>query len=62
MNMILLLTAGVITVLVSAWLVEVLKDTAQTAIAIGLIVLIVLILFGIHPSDILQQIRDLLPV
>ncbi|MGJ3252537.1 MAG: hypothetical protein ACFE0J_15635 [Elainellaceae cyanobacterium] len=41
MTMILLLTAGVITVLVSTWLVEVLKDTAQTAIAIGLIVLIV---------------------
>ncbi|HHP7245941.1 MAG TPA: hypothetical protein ACFE0H_14775 [Elainellaceae cyanobacterium] len=62
MNVILLLTAGVITVLVSTWLVEVLKDTAQTAIAIGLIVLIVLMLFGIHPGDVFQQIKDLLTI
>lgn len=59
MDLILLIAACVISYLVFTWLVNVVKATARTAVAIALFILVIQILFGIGPSDIMQTLADL---
>ncbi|MGB3494484.1 MAG: hypothetical protein WBA57_17280 [Elainellaceae cyanobacterium] len=59
MDIILLIAACVISYLVFAWLINVVKATAKTAVAIALLVLVIQILFGIGPSDIMQTLANL---
>ncbi len=59
MEIILLIAACIVSYLVFAWLVNVVKATAKTAVAIAILVLVVQVLFGIGPSDVMQTLADL---
>lgn len=56
MDIISLLVACLISLIIFTWLVNVLRATARTAVAIALIVLLLQILFGIGPSDLTQMV------
>jgi hypothetical protein len=59
MNYILLVAAIAISILVFTWLIKVVKATIGTAILVAAIVLILQLVFGIGPDQILQQISQL---
>jgi hypothetical protein len=58
-TVILLIAALIVTFLVFTWLIKVVKATIQTAITIALLVLILQLVFGIGPNQILQKITEL---
>jgi hypothetical protein len=59
MNLILFIAALVVSFLVFAFLVRVLKAAIGTAIAIALIILVLQIAFGVAPPQLWQEIQRL---
>ncbi|MBW4658307.1 MAG: hypothetical protein KME15_06510 [Drouetiella hepatica Uher 2000/2452] len=59
MNLILFIAALVVSFLVFAFLVRVFKAAIGTAIAVAVIVLVLQLAFGIAPTQLLQEIRNL---
>lgn len=58
MNLVLIVAALIIVFLVFTWLLKVVKATVATAIAIGLLILAVYVLFGIGPVQVWQPILE----
>lgn len=54
--MIIFLAALVVSLLVFAWLIRIVKATVSMAISIAIIVLILQLIFGIGPQQLWQQI------
>ncbi len=59
MNLILLVGAIVVSWLVFTWLINVVKTTVMTAVAIATIILLLQIVFGIGPQQLWQEITHL---
>jgi hypothetical protein len=59
MNWILLISAVVVAWLVISWLINVVKTTLTTALAIAAIVVILYLSIGIGPQELVQQILSL---
>ncbi|NJR66609.1 MAG: hypothetical protein HC772_16930 [Leptolyngbyaceae cyanobacterium CRU_2_3] len=59
MNLILLSAALIVSILVFAFLVRVLKAAVGTAIAIALIILLLQLAFGIAPPQLWQEMQRL---
>ncbi len=59
MNLILLVGAIVVSWLVFTWLINVVKTTVMTAVAIATIILLLQIVFGIGPQQLWQEITQL---
>jgi hypothetical protein len=58
MNIILLIAAIAISFLVLTWLVQVVKTTLKTALIVAAIVLGLQLLFGVGPTQVLQQVSQ----
>jgi hypothetical protein len=58
MEITLIIVALIVSFLVFTWLVQVVKATISTALTIAFIALLVQLLFGIGPQDLLQALSD----
>lgn len=58
MNIALLIGALIVSFLIFTWLVKVVKATVGTAITVAFIILVLQIVFGVGPNDLLQQLND----
>ncbi|MEL6222766.1 MAG: hypothetical protein AAFR31_09030 [Cyanobacteria bacterium J06627_8] len=58
MEIALAIAAVIISFLIFTWLVQTVKATLSTAFTIAVIVLIIQLIFGIGPQDLLQMLSD----
>ncbi len=58
MDWVIWIGALIVSFLIFTWLVKVVKATIGTAITIAVIILILQLVFGIGPNDLLEQITD----
>ncbi|MFM7472042.1 MAG: hypothetical protein LVS60_01790 [Nodosilinea sp. LVE1205-7] len=61
MEILLTLAALVIVFLVSSWLFKLVKNTLQTVLLVGFLLLALYFIFGLGPGDVWQQIYRHLP-
>ena len=59
LELIIFLAALVVAWLIFTWLLKVAKASISTALAIAVIVLMLQLVFGIGPQELLQQVRQL---
>lgn len=59
MDLVILIAAILVAIAVFTWLIKVVKATLTTALAIAFIVLVLQLLFGIGPGDLLAQMQAL---
>lgn len=58
MNLVLLIGAVIVSFLVFTWLIKVVKATVGTALLLAFVILVLQLVFGIGPNEVLQQIKD----
>jgi hypothetical protein len=59
MDFLILIVAVLVAIAIFTWLVQVVKATVQTAFTIAIVVLILQLVFGIGPGDLLLRIQQL---
>ncbi|MGB3515353.1 MAG: hypothetical protein WBA43_02785 [Elainellaceae cyanobacterium] len=59
MDLVILIAAILVTIAVFTWLLRVFKATLNTAILIAIVVLLVQLLFGIGPGELLNYTQQL---
>lgn len=59
MDLVILIVAVLVAIAIFTWLVNVVKATIQTAFTIAIIILILQLIFGIGPGDLLDRIQQL---
>ncbi len=60
MNIVLIIAAILISLAIFGWLLKVARATFTTAITIAIVVLVLQLVFGIGPSQIWQQVSQIL--
>ncbi|NJL45233.1 MAG: hypothetical protein HC922_04740 [Leptolyngbyaceae cyanobacterium SM2_3_12] len=57
MDILIVLGAIVVAVLIFGWLLKLVKNTVQTVLLVGFILLALYVVFGIGPVDLLEQLQ-----